>query len=421
MLLVILLDLVLLWVAIEVVLRLVLGGGRGPGESELTSRVAICDIQTEGDRSWINCGDNSGPREVGPKDPEKPRVVILGGSSMRDPFSLTDINMSDILATQLPDLDIVNLAEPGLPAAGTAWVASQLAPIDPDLVVIYAGHNDYGQMTFRQRIRGVHLWAMPLELWMSRMWIYRLWADHVQGTELTWNGAESWRAGPGLLAKNRGERARTALDRVCRSIHGQTPIRNSRVVILAIQDDTALQLREEVSDRFRNDLTQTVRALDAPTVLVTLLRNPAFPPLGVLAEAGGECDTTVACYTQPPEGTAATLYEHARQTCGNAAITWWLGAVAASEAGDEQTANHAWARALALDPIPLRAPLEADDIIREVAREEGAVLLDMAEVAGVRPSPAYFHDNMHLSSEGKTFLAQTLAPVIRNTLAEGSP
>jgi lysophospholipase L1-like esterase len=76
----------------------------------------------------------------------------------------------------------------------------------------------------------------------------------------------------------------------------------------------------------------------------------------------------------------------------------------------------AWKTSLAIDPVPIRAPVEADQIIREVAAETGATLLDLEQTIGAMPNGKLFIDTLHLSDRGAAAVARALEPVIREQL-----
>ncbi len=78
---------------------------------------------------------------------------------------------------------------------------------------------------------------------------------------------------------------------------------------------------------------------------------------------------------------------------------------------------HAWTDALRLDAAPLRAPLSADVIIREVAAAERVTLVDLAaEHDGYQPGD-WFTDPLHTRRAGAEAMARALLPALRQRLA----
>jgi hypothetical protein len=69
-------------------------------------------------------------------------------------------------------------------------------------------------------------------------------------------------------------------------------------------------------------------------------------------------------------------------------------------------AQEAWEKSLALDPLPVRAPLAVDGVIREVG---GTRVVDLASVLGPLPEGALFTDILHPSEAGARRVAEVVA------------
>ncbi|NOY24834.1 MAG: hypothetical protein GXP62_03085 [Oligoflexia bacterium] len=109
----------------------------------------------------------------------RPRVVVLGGSSVVEPGPRAFPNQ---LADLAPDLEIINLGAHGIAAANLIVLASQIDVLKPDLVVVYTGHNDYSQDVFRGAIAGTRLWMVPWYRLASRSWLHSWLAVRVRGS-----------------------------------------------------------------------------------------------------------------------------------------------------------------------------------------------------------------------------------------------
>ncbi len=88
---------------------------------------------------------------------EAVRIAFLGGSSVQGwPFREPGGSFPDVVGTLLqerhPDLrvDVINGGVGGYNSFQLVDVAHQLGPLNPDVVVIYAGHNDQGYYGFHQ-------------------------------------------------------------------------------------------------------------------------------------------------------------------------------------------------------------------------------------------------------------------------------
>lgn len=386
---------------VELGARAVLGR---PPEPELLARVARCAIKEDGARSFMVCGRGEGEADL-PAKGDRPRVVVLGGSSVNDPFKADPHdNFPEHLGRRMSDVEVINLGVAGMSLAGVGWLLKQMGPVDPDLVVVYEGHNDYAQTLFQGGIQGTRLWMVNVHRLLSGSWIFAGLARREHGVDLV-----RARITPSV---NMGGLAPPP---VCATL-GPSPRRGT----LPVTDDVAIRVREEVTRRYRDDLRTVVATSPAPVVLSTLLRNPDYPPSGVLVTEHPTCTGALTCLGHPDVQDHGALVEFAKQACGpDSAITAWVASRAAYEAGDLAGARVAFDRSLDLDAAPLRAPRIADDVVREVAAETGAALLDLADVIGPMPDPSLFTDTLHPSTSGAARIAEVLEPVVRKELQQG--
>jgi lysophospholipase L1-like esterase len=373
-----------------------------PGQLEAISRVAQCQIQQSGDRAWMECGHPEDRVELA-SIKTKPRVVVVGGSSVRDPFKpVPDDNFPEHLGRRMPEVEVVNLGKAGQSMGGVAWVVSQLAALKPDLVVLYEGHNDYAQTVFTGRIAGTRLWMIPVLKILEKSWIYT-------GLTQQTKGVAAAPKKPGLIPMG----GPNPPD-ICFTIP-----RSQRRGILAITDDTALEVREEVTARFRSDLKTAIRSSPAPVIVSTLLRNAEYPPAGVLLEESNPCARALNCMQNEQLTDHQPLLSFAQENCPQSSIALWLESRVKAETGDLLGAVEPWKASLDMDPLPLRAPYIADSIVREVTLETGATLLDLEPVVGALPAWRYFTDTLHPSTEGAELIAASLEPLVREKLKSG--
>ena len=372
-----------------------------PPEPELLARVARCTLQEEAGRSFMTCGRTEGGADV-PAKGARPRVVVLGGSSVNDPFKADPHdNFPEHLGARLAEVEVVNLGVAGMSVAGVSWLLSQIDPLKPDLVVIYEGHNDYAQTLFQGRITGTRLWMVDANRLLARSWIFALLARREQGVDLWRNKAATPSATGGPTPPA-----------VCFSF---TP--SERRGTIPVTDDIALRIRDDLTARYRDDLVTAVAESPAPVVLSTLLRNPEYPPSGSLVTDRPYCAAALPCLGHPAVTDHGALVDFAKAACGEeASITAWVESRAAAEAGDKAGAEAAFDRSLALDAAPLRAPREADTIIREVAADRGTALVDLGQVIGPMPPAELFTDTLHPSSLGAARIAEALEPIVREKL-----
>jgi len=347
--------------------------------SGVLARISACQIQVVKETAWLNCepGTQSDVRFSTRPKPGVPRVVFLGGSSVREPhISGGKVNFPAMLATALPGIEVLNFGVPGLQAANVALLASQLGAVSPDLVVIYSGHNDYNNDVFLGKVGGLKLWMIPVYRWLSKSWAY------------------AW--------LSRGSRPTARANR-------------GRGRLIATTDGRALDVRASVDERLASDLGLAVEQSPAPVLITTLLRNSGDRPAGVLVTGKAQCEPALA-YLGPDGSSAAGKAERAQRDCPDTAISEWWKAVALKESGRPSEAVAHWYRSLAIDPVPLRAPASADTAIRKVADRTGATLVDLEQILGPMPPSPLFVDTLHLSPAGARAVADVLAPAIETAL-----
>ena len=342
-----------------------------PVPTDLMARVGTCTVVTTG----LRCPGRPEHETVVPPRGARPRVVILGGSTVRNVFSADpEADFPFQLQVALPEVEVVNLGISGSTTASILLLMQDLEVLEPSLVVLHTGHNDYNFTVFRGEIRAASLWRLPLERALAYSRVY------------TSVAAEAPRV-------------------VRRDPHATR--------VLAVQDDIVQRIRLSVDARFRAELTAAVRASPAPVLVSTLFRNHDFPPTGVRAAADSACARTLS---QLQSVRLSSDEEQAvLATCGSeSSIGCWIRSRDASLPLTERQA--AWRAALDADDVPMRAPASADAILREVAAAEGVGLVDVAAVAdGMQPG-AWFIDPLHTTVVGAERLAAGFVAPIRAAL-----
>ncbi len=367
----------------EGVARLVLGP---PPPCQLVMQATQCRLAVEGGQAWVACQPPiPHPRRLAvARRPGAARVVVLGASSMAEPRNRA---VPEQLARALAGVEVLNLAVDGLQVANLAWLAGQIAPLDPDLALIYIGHNAYNATIFDGSVRATRLRWLPVYRALGHLWLHR--------------AVEAWRE-THLLDGPRRPGSRS----------------------IALSDDAALRVRARMDRRFRVELAEAVERSPAPVLLATLMRNPWVPPEGVLADDPARCQPVLDAVgpgTARDARALARLAEATRAACGeDNALLPWIAAHRARLAGDEATALERWRESLRRDALPLAAPPEADAIIREVAAEAGAPVVDLAAELGAFPPASWFTDAIHLSPEGAAAVAEAMAPAVREALADAA-
>lgn len=311
------------------------------------------------------------------------RVLVFGESSVRrGPGEGSENDFPVWLARGMPEVEVLNLGSPGQNSAGVAGLVAAAAPLEPDLVVLYLGHNDFAQVVFHGDVRTPWLWQVP--------------ALSLLAQSHTYAGLRA------ALLPDRGPRT---------DLHA-----NSQLVPTA--DRTAIDRAPDILSRYEEALRAAVRDSPAPVLISTLIRNADKPPTGV--------------YT--PDAACAAMVDRLMQTgmnaepaevaaaCGDSSVGAWIEARQALQRGQPEVAAGRFAASLRLDALPLRAPMESDDIIRQIAADTEipagrAGLIDLAPAFGPTPRNDFFIDILHPSVEGAQRVAATMIPPIRAALS----
>lgn len=307
-----------------------------------------------------------------------PRVIALGGSSVRNPGPDAN-NWPWQLQRELPEVEVVNLGSPGQTMGGVAGLMADIEALSPDLVLVYSGHNDLSQLVFSGTVSAQRDWMLPVWKVLAGSWI----AYH-----LTPQGSAD------LMDPNR------------------------RAALAFADNDRALELHPDLIERYEEDLRRALERAPAPVVLSTLLRNFDQGPQGLLTKdpaCQAEAETVPMNRPDRPAERAVRL----EAVCGETAVGSWLMAHDALARGDDELARTLWYRSLAADPYPLRATAQTDTVIRRVAEQTGTPLVDLEARIGPLVTGDHFIDTLHPSSSGARLIASELVPVVREQLAGG--
>jgi lysophospholipase L1-like esterase len=322
------------------------------------------------------------PRERG----DRPRVVFLGGSSVRHTYSVPDDhNFPSHVQALAPELEILNLASPGQTTPTLAALVEHLDALNPDLIVLHTGHNDYADVVFA----GVPRWDNPL-------------LNAVIGL-----GARS------ALFSSLAERL--ALERV----RGHLPTRSTGAVMRVVQDDLSERTLHRRTEKLIADVRRLIAQSPAPVMLTTLWRSFEHPPSATNTEEDpGHCQQTLNTQLNPhsrsPEAEPLIV-----AACGvESTAALWIQARALAAQSQHAEAARRWGLALSRSPLPLAAPLDADDALRALAAADGLCLADLNAALGPFPKDGHFTDAVHLNPRGARAVAEAITPALRACLAQ---
>jgi lysophospholipase L1-like esterase len=345
------------------------------------------------------------------------RIVCLGGSTTAGyPYNtLPQYNcpasfpnyLRAILQynSNLPEIEILNLGSNAFNSASVLRVFADIRKYDPDLVIIYSGHNEYFGPNEFALSRNVNLifsknWFNHTFLRLRQTYLY-------QGLR--------WLLKKGL---HRGE------------VEYQDYAKWSLQNTLSARDP----YHHIVLKNYENNMTRIARMAKSAgikLVFCTPVSNLTFPPF-------------VSQFTHPPEFEKRALWDSLRNQASlffdaanyDAALGIWekLYQIDSTFADvhfytgmnytllkEYEIANLALTRAMDLDGLPFRAKSSLQEICRKVAQQENVILADsdqfFRQLSGkVYPEPSLLLDHVHPTEPGYYYLALFLA---RELVANG--
>ena len=305
-----------------------------------------------------------------------PRMVWLGGSSLHG--GTREIRPNEEApgrAGELLGMESLNFAGIGMDTVSIGAILDDVLSIQPDVLVMYTGHNELGNAVFTGRYGDAstaRIATLRAQLGASRLF---------QTLEMLIRGRETL-----TLPSEANEQQYTVDDATRREIHWRFEER----------------LRHIVAEANRRDVT---------VVLATLMSNPVAPSMEFSCP---EAMRRAGFRSVRPEPlavdhlAAADIAAAEAMSPGCADLQW----LRARRSGDKAMLDTLRDQ----DPLPVRADRTLNAIIRRIAADTGATLVDVDTLAreagdGLEPS-AWFIDPMHLSVEGHDALARMVAQAV---------
>lgn len=345
--------------------------------------------------------------------PGVPRIFVLGGSSIRAGSRIPAEHeapgrLQELLFAAGQPAEVINLGRPALDSQHHLEVLREAVAFQPDLLVLYMGHNDLGNTALEDRYGtvGASL-GLRVRLLLGRLASYTLLERvlHPKSGLMDRGRADGARVDPVIEAQRLGAQAGTKRD---------CPLDDPRRGLAArdLEDNLVAMaaLAEEVG---------------AGVVMVTPVSDWVNS-----APLGSACPELLVD-ASPPEHpyrsgeprlsaqALAAALEYAPD-CPELLFERGRARLKLGEAGAYEDLR----AAMEGDPLPLRATRAMTDAVRAAAERSGARLVDL-EVLAERdhraPPPAWFRDAVHLSAQGHAVLAEAVLPVVREELGLGSP
>ncbi len=350
-----------------------------------------------------------------PASPDPFRIAFVGASTVRGfphpRFLSAPAFLEAMLADAWPgrEVQVFNLGIPALASFAVAEVLEDAMGLEPDLVVVYAGHNEYyglygagsGSSPLGNRLR--HALADGHIPWMLHSLLARVLGSEVTGADLIQ-----------VLGEEGG------------SLSPEDPRRQSASAHLGAN---------------LSRMAGICRRAGVPVILCTVAANDAgFAPAGSGSPElpAGELSTWQRRLVMAAEallqdgagpGAAAEALaglEGAEALAGGSAWLQYLKGRALVLLGRPAEARAAFAMARELDTMPWRAPDSHNRAIRAAAAKSGAVLADVAGAFDEAAPPegvgwGLMVDHVHPSIAGQILVARTIVAAMVEVPAAAVP
>lgn len=371
-----LLTVLMLFGVVEATLRLAIGPPPLPSGVARTQTLRL--VQVAG--GWVAKRGVDGQLRSFPKDIGLPRVGVLGGSSVMEAPIDKPENFPVWLQRALPEVQVLNLGSPGASSSGLALLAGELSVLNLDAVVVYTGHNDFGNLLMGGELDTSARWQIRAQQFLAGSWVHA------------------------------GLRQLVVREPVF-ALHLNT--REDRLVFT--QSDQAQLEQGLATERLITNLKVLAQDSSVPVLWVPPISNLHHAPQGLRS---GDPDCMKMAANMPrrrPERGEQRARELAK-VCGvDTALGHWLRAHAAVARGDQAQALSHFKASLALDPAPLRMPLSARQAELALAAELGQSAVDLWGEQPIWPA-THFRDTLHFSSSGAQRVAELIAPDLRALL-----
>jgi len=310
----------------------------------------------------------------------EPRMIWLGGSTVHG--GSRDITREEEAAGRagaLLGMESLNFGGIGMDTVSIGVILDDVLSIKPDVLVLYTGHNEFGNAVFTGRYGDastVHMALLRALLRKSRLF---------QSLEMRLRGPETL-----TLPSEANEKQYT------------------------VDADTRNEIYWRFEERLRH-IISTATDSGVSVVVATLMSNAVAPSMEFSCP---EAMRRAGFPALRPEALPVANLSEADIAAAEAMSPGcrdlrWLRA---RRAGDKATLDTLRDE----DPLPARADRPLNAIIRRVAADTGARLVDVDSMArkvgeGLAPS-AWFLDSNHLTIEGHDALArmvgQGVAPLV---------
>jgi tetratricopeptide (TPR) repeat protein len=344
------------------------------------------------------------------KPPNGFRVFVLGGSSAYGfpwgaPVAFPRF-LQDALQASWPgkEIEVVNASGMSYGSHRLRILASEVLHYQPDLLIVYEGHNEFVERRFYRDVLGRRPELDGARWVLGHGRLYSLMTRAYEGL-LRDREKREHVADPG--ERSAGELLGLDVDR--------DPARN---VGDAERGDVHQVFEENV-----RVIVEMARQVRVPVLLCTVPSNVSgWKPNQSAFTTDVTFENRRAVQEALPEGdpsSAISRLEHARLLAPTYADVHFLLGRAYEAQGRWDDARREYVQARDVDAMPTRADSAINDAVRRLGREPGAALVDVERVFEQRAPHGllgfnYFQDYVHPKPEAHQFIALELWKVIQD-------
>lgn len=345
------------------------------------------------------------------------RIAALGGSTTYGLFVGADAAFVAVLGAELAartgrPVEALNLGCAGFASDRVAALLPSALALDPDLVVVYVGHNE--MLGGAEGPTGRLTPALRLRAWLLARSALFAWLDHATTRALRAAETERLREEVAVLEA------------------GQIPTFVPEEVPASQRVAPTPAFRAAAAARYRGNLVriaETARAAGVPLLFalpVANLRSPpglAFhaPDFAALREFEAALRAAAALREAGKHEDALAALDRAVALSPEHALAHFLRGDALRALGRDDAARAAWRRAIDLDGVTHRITTPLEQAFLDVVREQGVPWVDLRPLFHADLSDAgaarLFVDHLHPTAAGHAAIADALLPEARALLA----
>jgi lysophospholipase L1-like esterase len=347
------------------------------------------------------------------------RVFVVGGSSAAGfpypPEYAFAAWVERELQARRPDLsvEVVNAAVAGYGTRRVLLVVRELGAYEPDLVIVYSGHNEWAERRYYSRLIDMdpRLFSLREQIVETRLFTLL--------SRLVGRQQEDPEAAVRALVADR--------DREFREMFAVLSERSEGGGYPSAED---LRQRDLVYRENLEAIVRASRAAGARVLLLGVAQNFSDWSPGASSHRSDLGDAERAAWKAAvADGDARA----AAKDCA-AALVDWSRALGIDEAhaglhyrkarchqglGELEAARHHFALASDLDRVPHGAPAKLNAVARDVARREGATFVDLVSVLARASGPRLMGDDLfvdwaHPNLRAHQLIAGALVTALRN-------